>query len=185
MMYRNFDTNELFTEEEVKNLYEQFKDEIPDYDSFEDYIEDMLSKGRRKEGGLVVANWYAVMTDNNDSDWGTGSYDLEEAKAMARNYGKEAFIAVIEEGNDPVCIEEIRDIEEEKELFNSFDSDISFTDVEEARNYFMQDETAEWFGEEEKQFNDELEACETLDDVAEVLNSYKDTIGNGSQFEVR
>ncbi len=112
MMYRNFDTNELFTEEEVKRLYEQFKDEMP-YDSFEDYIEDMLSKGRRKEGGLVVANWYAVMTDNNDSDLGTGSYDLEEAKVMARNYGKEAFIAVIEEGNDPVCIEEIRDIEEE------------------------------------------------------------------------
>ena len=52
MMYRNFDTNELFTEEEAKTLYEQFKDEMP-YESYEDYMEDMLSKGRRKEGGLV------------------------------------------------------------------------------------------------------------------------------------
>lgn len=51
--------------------------------------------------------WYAVLRDREDNDWGTGSYDLEEAKQMCKDLGKEAYIAVIEEGNDPVCIEEI------------------------------------------------------------------------------
>lgn len=52
--------------------------------------------------------WYAAMKDRDDTDWGYGSFDLEEAKQMARNLGEEAYIAVIEEGNDPICIEEIR-----------------------------------------------------------------------------
>lgn len=30
--------------------------------------------------------WYAVMRDTEDTDWGAGSYDLDEAKAMARKY---------------------------------------------------------------------------------------------------
>ena len=51
--------------------------------------------------------WYAVMTDREDTDWGYGSYDLEEAKQKARNYGKEAYIAVIAEGNDPTCVDEM------------------------------------------------------------------------------
>lgn len=58
--------------------------------------------------------WYAVMMDHEDTDWGTGSFDLEEAKAMARKYN-EGFIAVIDanyddDGNattDGVCVEEI------------------------------------------------------------------------------
>jgi hypothetical protein len=51
--------------------------------------------------------WYAVQADADDNDWGDGSYDLEEAKAMAADLGPEARIAVIQEGNDPICIEEI------------------------------------------------------------------------------
>ena len=51
--------------------------------------------------------WYAVMQDREDDDWGTGSYDLEEAKRMALAYGSESYIAVIDEGGNPVCIEEI------------------------------------------------------------------------------
>lgn len=51
--------------------------------------------------------WYAVMKDHDDDDWGTGSYDLEEAEAKCREYGPEAYIAAIEEGDNPVCIEEI------------------------------------------------------------------------------
>ena len=47
--------------------------------------------------------WYAVERDEEDNDWGTGSYDLEEAKEMARKY-PEGQIAVIEEGNDPICV---------------------------------------------------------------------------------
>lgn len=60
--------------------------------------------------------WYAVMQNREDNDWGYGSFDKEEAIAMADkpNY-PDAYIAVIdanydEEGNptsDGECIEEI------------------------------------------------------------------------------
>ncbi len=47
--------------------------------------------------------WYAVEMDAEDNDWGDGSYDLEEAKEMARKY-PEGQIAVIKEGDDPICV---------------------------------------------------------------------------------
>ena len=50
--------------------------------------------------------WFAVQKDRDDSDWGTGSYELGEAMAMAREGGYE-LIAVIEDGCDPVCVDEI------------------------------------------------------------------------------
>ena len=61
--------------------------------------------------------WYAVMKDNDDNDWGYGSYDLAEAEAMVNRFKSQgyadAYIAVIDEGTageptDPICIEEIR-----------------------------------------------------------------------------
>lgn len=57
--------------------------------------------------------WYAVMMDADDTDWGTGSFDLSEAKAMAAEYRAnghdDAYIAVIDDGDDPTCIDEIRE----------------------------------------------------------------------------
>lgn len=59
--------------------------------------------------------WYAVMRDRDDIDWGTGSYDLDEAREKMnewRNDGwPDAYIAVIDMSNedDPVCVEEICD----------------------------------------------------------------------------
>ena len=53
--------------------------------------------------------WYAVMRDNDDNDWGSGSYDYDEAVEMVQKYiPNGGYIAVIEEGNDPICVEEIR-----------------------------------------------------------------------------
>lgn len=53
--------------------------------------------------------WYAVMKDTEDNDWGFGSFNLEEAKEMVKQYIKDGgYIAVIDEGADPVCIDEIR-----------------------------------------------------------------------------
>lgn len=56
--------------------------------------------------------WYAVQRDQED-DWGTGSYDLGEAKEMARKQVGDypgTLIAVIDNSNgNPVCVEEIRD----------------------------------------------------------------------------
>lgn len=60
--------------------------------------------------------WYAVLCDSEDNDWGYGSFDPDEAKAMAlelRQQGRpDAYIAVIDNGIDPTCIDEIYDLED-------------------------------------------------------------------------
>lgn len=49
--------------------------------------------------------WYAALKDAEDNEWGFGSYSYEKAVEMAREWGPDARIAVIEEGNDPICLE--------------------------------------------------------------------------------
>ena len=52
-----------------------------------------------------MAKWYAVMENRDDTDWGYGSHDLEEAKQMLIDKGfRSGYVAVIE--ND-LCIEEL------------------------------------------------------------------------------
>lgn len=51
--------------------------------------------------------WYAVMRDRDDNDWGYGSYDLEEAKRMCKGLSSASYIAVIDDCDNPVCIDEI------------------------------------------------------------------------------
>ncbi len=58
-------------------------------------------------------NWYAVQRDREDSDWGTGSFDWDEAVAMAKSRGC-LLIAEIdgqyddngEPTVDPICVAE-------------------------------------------------------------------------------
>ena len=52
--YMDFNSGEIWTEEEVKEAYSDFRDEMQ-YDSYEDYIEAMLALGAQKTGGLVEA----------------------------------------------------------------------------------------------------------------------------------
>ncbi len=63
--------------------------------------------------------WYAVMMDGEDTDWGTGTYDLAEALALVADWRAhgypDAYVAVIDEGKDedgnpgdPICIDEIK-----------------------------------------------------------------------------
>lgn len=56
--------------------------------------------------------WYAVMRDREDNDHGTGSFDLDEALRMAREYrqigDEEAYIALIDPKDD-YCIDEMHD----------------------------------------------------------------------------
>lgn len=54
----------------------------------------------------IPLHWYAVQMDENDNDWDTGSYNLSYARELAMAYEAKR-IAVIEMGDDPVCIEEI------------------------------------------------------------------------------
>lgn len=65
-----------------------------------------------------MKKWYAVVRDNEDTDWGTGSTRLREAAKMVRKMRREgdeeAHIAVIDITSDDtthqVCIDEIRDV---------------------------------------------------------------------------
>lgn len=58
-------------------------------------------------------NWYAVLADSSDNDWGTGSFCWSEAVAMAKSRGCE-MIAEIDGGydedghepTDPICVAE-------------------------------------------------------------------------------
>lgn len=76
-------------------------------ESSEEAAEDASDETARKL-------WYAVMSDREDNDWGTGSFDLDEAMEMLKEY-PEGYIAVIdanydENGNattDGECIDEI------------------------------------------------------------------------------
>lgn len=102
IIYRNLDTNEVYTESELEAIYQEFEDETP-YDSFEDYLDDMFSKGREMTGGLVVAHWYAVQSDAKDNDLGIGSYDIKEAYEMLRKY-PEGRITVVEMGTDRIAV---------------------------------------------------------------------------------
>ena len=76
-----------------------------------------------------MAKWYAVQETRED-DWGTGSYDYEEAAQMLKDQGH-GLIAVIDEGNDPseaVCVEEIE--------FDSLEDDTEY--------YYWLDTTETW-----------------------------------------
>lgn len=54
--------------------------------------------------GINNGRWYAVLSDAEDTDWGTGSYDFDEAKKMLLDAGYEdGRIAVINIEGDPVC----------------------------------------------------------------------------------
>ena len=69
--------------------------------------ESRTDRGGNLQEGKEMKIWYAVI-DREDDDWGTGSFDLEEAKRMCLETGNdEAYIAVIDDCENPVCIEEI------------------------------------------------------------------------------
>jgi len=100
--YRNLDTGEIWTEDEIKKIYESEYNLREAYSTFAEYMNYLLN-----QGGIVEAYWYAVMRDCDDQDWGYGSYVLDEAKEMCEKY-PEGYIAVIDNNTDnPVCIEEM------------------------------------------------------------------------------
>lgn len=45
-------TGEIWTEEEIEQAYNQFKEEMK-YSSFEDYMEHMIQLGKYREGGFI------------------------------------------------------------------------------------------------------------------------------------
>lgn len=56
-----------------------------------------------------MSKWFAFLKDRDDNDWGMGSSDYDEAQKMVINHLSiypDGHIAIIEEGPDPVCLEE-------------------------------------------------------------------------------
>lgn len=56
-------------------------------------------------------NWYAIQRDAEDNDWGTGSFDWDEAVEMAKDKGYEQIAKIDghynEDGDptvDPICV---------------------------------------------------------------------------------
>lgn len=65
------------------------------------------------------------------------------------------------------------DIKVGKCLVNSFDTEIAFDDVSEAKDYYR---TESYDNEIEAKFNYDLNACETLEELVDVLNYYESLI---------
>lgn len=93
---------------EIERLSEEWDKPIEE-------LMDQLVPARNPDDPVVPSGgnpWYAVQTDPTD-DWSTGSFDLDEAKSMARNLRKDhpdALIAVIDNTlENPFCVDEIRD----------------------------------------------------------------------------
>lgn len=53
MNYMVTDTGVVFTKDELRQCFEQFKDEAKEKRSFDDWFDDMLMKGMNGTGGLV------------------------------------------------------------------------------------------------------------------------------------
>ena len=73
-------------------------------------------QGEFSDAPVARILWYALMKDRDDTDWGAGTRNREEAIETVKSWRKdvypEAYIAVIDEsGNEPMCIEEITDFE--------------------------------------------------------------------------
>lgn len=104
--FKNIDTNEIWSEDEIRTEYNNFREEsdyMKQFDSFEEYLEDQIRLGKNGESGLSPI-WYAVQKDREDA-WDYGSFDLEEAKGMLKEQGY-GLIAVIDE-NSNYCEDEI------------------------------------------------------------------------------
>lgn len=109
MRYRNLDTGEVWTAEEIEKEFNNFRHEMEGWEekSFDEYMEHLLDLGKQGSGGMVEAPWYAVLKDREDTDHGYGSFNLDEAKKMARNMdSQESYIAIIDDEDD-FCLGEI------------------------------------------------------------------------------
>lgn len=146
-----------------------------------------------KEEVKEMAKWYAVMANANDDDWGTGSYCFDEAVCMAHTFGPDAYIAVIEEGTDKVCVEEIHDLPEARDLEDvplnewndgelmffidnavQFDED-SMTELIKRANLYDEEYgiLSRWTGEPD----DEHDIQDFFDEACEIIRAFHKRVG--------
>ena len=54
MLYKNFDTGEIFTKKEIERRYNWIEDELEGkYKNFDEYLDDLVKQGRVITGGLI------------------------------------------------------------------------------------------------------------------------------------
>lgn len=68
--YKNEDTGEIWSEEEIRQNYEMFREEseyMSRFDSFEDYLDEETSLGRSKQGGLTPIRYEDLYVEQRRS----------------------------------------------------------------------------------------------------------------------
>ena len=75
-----------------------------------------------------------------------------------------------------------------KILKNNFDTEVTFTDLQEAKNWYLPKEnipcTKEEYCERFSEYKEEIEQSETLEELADVLSRYTEDFDNGSEYKV-
>lgn len=97
---------QVMDEDEYNRVIMRFDSDYADFNTWYDCGDGakVLVIGLREEEPKY---WYAYETDEEDNDWGTGTFDKEEALETLRNNDGIYQIAVIEDGSDPVCVDVI------------------------------------------------------------------------------
>ena len=106
---KSVDASEWEGDDSPERFYSEF--ETMDNPRFREMLEDLTN-----EVNEMAKRWYAVLTDDEDGDWGTGSFDKAEAIAKCKSWREDvypnAYIAIIDDGDDPVCVGEIREFDD-------------------------------------------------------------------------
>lgn len=83
-----------------------------------------------------------------------------------------------------------------KILKNNFDTEVAFTDLQEAKNWYLPKENIPCTKEEYlyddyeeyckrfSEYKEEIEQSETLEELADVLSRYTEDFDNGSEYKV-
>ena len=90
MKYMNFDTGEVWTEEEIKEVYEAEYELHEQYPTFEEYLEHLIDLGKQKVGGIVEINYIVRRVGGENDGEMIGAFDDEtDAIVFAREYDED------------------------------------------------------------------------------------------------
>ena len=115
-VYANYNTDEVFVDCFASgNNYFRYNEYTVCL--WKGKVEDLPSEGTLSalwkekvhgfiEGVQYYTQWFAVVSDEEDTDWGTGSFDYEEAVKMAKEDGYWAVLTIkgIWVGEDGECL---------------------------------------------------------------------------------
>lgn len=76
---------------------------------------------------------------------------------------------------------------ETKTLVNSFDDELQYTDLSEAKSHFTPLDEVDFgtYLKEWEEYKNGIKSAGTLEELADVLNQYTDLFDNGSTYEVK